>query len=78
MFRGSVKGTGYPPHSPVSTSLPLAGVTVCHQVSTGLYIYLLGVVTLGCVNGVREAKMAQSIECLGYELGDPELDSWQE
>jgi len=31
MFRGSVKGTGYPLHSPVSPSLPLPCVTVCHQ-----------------------------------------------
>ena len=37
MFRGSVKGTGYPLHSPVSRSLPLPCVTVCHHVSTGLY-----------------------------------------
>ena len=37
MFRGSVKGTGYPLHSPVSPSLPLPCVTVCHQVSTELY-----------------------------------------
>ena len=36
MFRGSVKGTGYPLHSPVSTSLLLPWVTVCHHVSTGL------------------------------------------
>ena len=32
MFRGSVKSTGYP-----LPSLPLPCVTVCHQVSTGLY-----------------------------------------
>ena len=37
MFRGSVKGTGYPLHSPVSPSLPLPCVTVCHHISTGLY-----------------------------------------
>ena len=37
MFRGSVKGIGYPLHSPVSSSLPLTWVTVCHHVSTGLY-----------------------------------------
>ena len=37
MFRGSVKSTGYPLHSPVSPSLPLPCVTVCHHVSTGLY-----------------------------------------
>jgi len=36
-FRGSVKGTGYPLHSPISPSLPLPYVTVCHHVSTGLY-----------------------------------------
>jgi len=38
MFRGSVKGTGYPLHSPVSPSLLLPCVTVCHHISTGLYI----------------------------------------
>jgi len=32
-----VKGTGYPLLSPVSPSLPLPFVTVCHHVSTGLY-----------------------------------------
>ena len=37
MFRGSVKSTGYPLHSPVSHSLPLPCVTVCHHISTGLY-----------------------------------------
>jgi hypothetical protein len=37
-FRGSVKSTGYPLHSPVSTSLPLPYVTVCHHISTGLYL----------------------------------------
>jgi hypothetical protein len=36
MFRGSAKGTGYTLHPPVSPSLPLPGVTVCHHVSTGL------------------------------------------
>ena len=39
MFRDSVKCTGYPLHSPVSPSLPLPCVTVCHQVSTGLYYH---------------------------------------
>ena len=37
MFRGSVKSTGYPLHSPFSTSLPLPCVTVCHHISTGVY-----------------------------------------
>ena len=38
MFRGSVTGTGYPLHSPVSPSLPLPCVTVCHHISTGVYM----------------------------------------
>ena len=40
MFRGSVKSTGYPLHSPVSPSLALPCVTVCQQVSIGLYPFL--------------------------------------
>ena len=37
MFRGSVKSTGYPLHSPVSPTLLLLCITVCHHISTGLY-----------------------------------------
>ena len=37
MFRGSVKGTGYPLHSPVSPSLPLPCVT-CAITSTEVYL----------------------------------------
>ena len=37
VFRGSVKSTGYSFHSPVSPSLPLPCVTVCHHISTGAY-----------------------------------------
>jgi hypothetical protein len=37
MFRGSVKGTGYPLHSSVSPSLPIRCVTVCHHISIGDY-----------------------------------------
>ena len=36
MFRGSVKSTGYPLHSPVSPSLPHPCVTVCHHISAGV------------------------------------------
>jgi len=36
MFRGSVKDTGYPLHSSVSSSFTLPCVTVCHHISTGL------------------------------------------
>jgi hypothetical protein len=39
MFRGGVKGTGYPLHWPVSPSLPLPCVTVCHHVPTGLLLH---------------------------------------
>ena len=39
MFRDSVKGNGYPLHSPVSPSLSLPCVTVCHHISPGLYYY---------------------------------------
>ena len=42
MFRGSVKSTGYTLHSPISLSLPLPYVTVCHHNSTGLYLHSLG------------------------------------
>ena len=38
MFRSSVKSTGYPLHSPVSSTLPLPCVTVCHHISTGVYL----------------------------------------
>jgi len=37
MFWGSVKGTGYPLHSSVSPSLSLPRVTLCHQISIGVY-----------------------------------------
>ena len=37
-FWGSVKSTGYPLHSPVSPSPPHPCVTVCHHISTGLYL----------------------------------------
>jgi len=40
-FRCSVKGTGYPLHSPVFPSLPLPCVTVYHHVSTELYYAFL-------------------------------------
>ena len=42
MFQGNVKGTGHPLHSPVSPSLSLPCVTMCHHISTGLYQYVAG------------------------------------
>jgi len=38
MFRGSMKDTSYPLHSPVSSSLPLPCFTVCHYISAGVYL----------------------------------------
>ena len=40
MFRGSVRSAGYPLPLPVSPSLLLLCVTVCHYISTGLYTLL--------------------------------------
>ena len=37
MFRGRVKGSGYPLQSPVSPSLPLPCITLCHHIWTGVY-----------------------------------------
>ena len=59
MFRGSVKGTGYPLHSPVSPSLPLPCVTVCHHISTGLYSQLQ-----------RRRVLADSADYLYWHSGD--------
>jgi len=36
IYRGSVKSTGYPLHSPVSPPIPLPCVTVFYYISTGL------------------------------------------
>jgi hypothetical protein len=43
VFWGSVKSTGYPLNSPVSPSLPLPWVTVCHQVSNAVYHWMYDV-----------------------------------
>jgi len=40
MFRGSVRSTGYPLHSPMPPSTSLPCVTVCHHISTGVYVSL--------------------------------------
>jgi len=41
MFRGSVKGTGYPFHSPVSPSVLLSRVTVPSRMNWSLQLYYL-------------------------------------
>ena len=59
MFRGSVKGTGYPLHSPVSPSLPLPCVTVCHHISNSVYYRLLAVATNGRASGILNTVLYQ-------------------
>jgi hypothetical protein len=58
MFQISVKGTGYPLLSPVSPSLPLPCVTMCHHTSTGLYC-----TKLFQVNRVIFSLICQSFYC---------------
>ena len=43
IFRGSVKSTVYPFHSPVSPSIAILCVSACHHISTGLYQAFLAV-----------------------------------
>jgi hypothetical protein len=58
-FRGSVKGTGYPLLSPVSPSLPLPCVTVCHHISTGLCLIEDG----SCRDLVRLVTLFRTRRC---------------
>jgi len=52
-FRGSVKDTGYSLHLPVSPSLLLPSVTMCHHILTGVY-YM-------CIVGIRWIKWVRDI-----------------
>jgi len=71
MFRGSVKGTGYTLHSPVSPSLPLPCVTVCHHVSTGVYQeYCPGEVGVKGGRCVRLTLPPSCVDCL--EIWEPQ------
>jgi hypothetical protein len=60
MFRGGVKSTGYPLQSPVSPSLPLPCVTVCHHISTGLYHRGVAKVGGGGASGAAAPEKAES------------------
>jgi len=73
MFRGSVKGTDYPLHSPVSPSLPILCVTVCHHISTGLYQgYLLAGKDDRCVGlTALPSSYADSLEFGNLNLVEP-------
>ena len=61
MFRGSVKSTGYPLHSPVSTSLPLQCATVCHHISTVVYKGTLPNEAKTAVDPITSHKKAHTV-----------------
>ena len=80
MFRGSVKSTGYTLHSPVSPSLPLPCVTVCHHVSAGLYYCVVRIISerlisfvsvLICNCNLYQVRLlaCQRLICTKRELG---------
>jgi hypothetical protein len=58
-----VKGTGHPLHSPVSPSLPLPCVTVCHHISIGVYLTCVILVSL---NKVATFKGLMYVCVVGY------------
>jgi hypothetical protein len=72
MFLRRVKGTGYPCHSPVSPSLSLPCVTVCHHISTGVYKQLYLVAATSQDRQVHTSAVIQyenvCIECHEYFL----------
>ena len=65
IFRSSVKSTGYPLLSPVSPSILLPCVTVCHHMSTALYIsrnlYLL--IYRKCITFISDTFSNVSCAC---------------
>ena len=69
MFRGSVKSTGYPLHSPVSPSLPLPCVTVCHHISTGLYCCLE-------VSTIPEVSVTGQLVFVPFSSALEQMPSW--
>jgi len=69
MFRGSVKGTGYPLHSPVSPSFPLLCVTVCDHISSGLYSSTLSLTS--ALDGVGCERHAPAALLLGKSPDRP-------
>jgi len=71
MFRGSVKSTGYPLHSPVSPPLPHPYVTVCHHISTGVYhIFLAEQPTTCTPSGDQDSFVYQLNCCEGIHVED--------
>jgi len=82
VYHASVKNTGYPLHSPVSPSLPLLCVTVCHHISTGVYTCISCISyssTLPiCLQGIdrgnftftlKYTRQSRNIYCICYTPG---------
>ena len=70
-FRVSVKSTGYPLHSPVSPSLPLPCVTVCHHISTGLYlvrIYIRTDINTRSISSSPNLKITMPVMFLDFKF----------
>ena len=80
MFRGSVKGTGCPLHSPVSLSLPLPCVTVCHHVSTGLHRQITwrkyGIFSIQCSPTSATALLSERFPGFGCVLLKKRISNW--
>jgi hypothetical protein len=61
MFRGSVKSTGYPLHSPVSPSFLLLCVTVCHHISAVVYGPLGRIVVRIFTSRIAESECSKNL-----------------
>jgi hypothetical protein len=62
VLRGSVKGSGYPFHSPDSPSLSLPCVTMCHHISTGVYQSFVGACCLHLEIGPKKGSCSSFLE----------------
>ena len=58
-FKRSLLLPGYPLHPPVSPSLPLPCVTVCHHISNAVYYRLLAVATNGRASGIFYSSLPE-------------------
>ena len=71
-FRGSVKSTGYPLHSPVSPSLHISCVTVCHQVSNALYhsrqFHIADGNNFSTISIKFDVLLVQNCNCMGHPV----------
>jgi hypothetical protein len=72
MLWGRVKSTCYPLHLPVSSSLPLPCVTVCHHISTGVCLW-----TAVRLCSVKLAALLQC-SCLSWTFKLPRLSIFDE